>query len=57
MTKTLILAFLLTTTVAICFLPYCAYAASCDTFVGKWAWFIGGEVTVNPDRDLCTAVG
>ena len=49
MTKTLILAFLLTTAVAFCFLPYRANAASCEAFVGKWAWFIGGEVTVNPD--------
>jgi hypothetical protein len=24
-----------------------AQAASCDAVVGKWAWFIGGEVTVN----------
>lgn len=26
-----------------------AHATSCDALVGKWAWFIGGEVTVNPD--------
>jgi len=30
-------------------LPDLADAASCDALVGKWAWFIGGEVTVNPD--------
>lgn len=23
------------------------HAASCDAVVGKWAWFIGGEVTIN----------
>jgi hypothetical protein len=22
---------------------------TCDALIGKWAWFIGGEVTVNPD--------
>jgi len=26
-----------------------ADAASCNDFVGKWAWFVGGEVTVNAD--------
>ena len=26
-----------------------AHAISCDALVGKRAWFIGGEVTVNPD--------
>ncbi len=26
-----------------------SYAASCDALIGKWAWFIGGDVTVNPD--------
>ncbi len=31
------------------FLPDRAHAATCDAIVGKWAWFIGGEVTVNPD--------
>jgi hypothetical protein len=30
-------------------LPDHAHAATCDALVGKWAWFIGGEVTVNPD--------
>ncbi len=28
---------------------YSASSASCDAIVGKWAWFIGGEVTINPD--------
>jgi hypothetical protein len=26
-----------------------AHAASCEAILGKWAWFIGGEVTVNRD--------
>jgi hypothetical protein len=25
------------------------HAAGCDTVVGKWAWFVGGEVTINAD--------
>lgn len=25
------------------------HAASCDEVVGKWAWFVGGEVTINAD--------
>jgi TPR repeat protein len=25
------------------------HAAGCDGVVGKWAWFVGGEVTINPD--------
>ena len=30
-------------------IPYSATAAGCDAVVGKWAWFTGGEVTVNAD--------
>jgi len=30
-------------------LPDHAHAATCDAILGKWAWFIGGEVTVNRD--------
>jgi len=30
-------------------LLYSARSASCDAIVGKWAWFVGGEVTINPD--------
>lgn len=26
-----------------------AHSASCDAIVGKWIWFIGGEVTINSD--------
>jgi hypothetical protein len=25
-----------------------AGAASCDAIVGRWSWFLGGEVTINP---------
>jgi hypothetical protein len=35
--------------VAAFFLPDRADAANCDAIVGKWGWFIGGEVTVNSD--------
>ena len=45
--KTLGLAFVLTTGVAVCFLPYRVNAASCDAIVGKWTWFTGGVVTIN----------
>src|SRR5262249_49094849 len=31
------------------FLPGHTHADSCNAIVGKWTWFIGGEVTVNPD--------
>ena len=30
-------------------LPDPGHAATCDAILGKWAWFIGGEVTVNRD--------
>jgi hypothetical protein len=30
-------------------IPHHAHAVSCDAIVGKWGWFIGGEVTVKPD--------
>lgn len=30
-------------------LPNAGYAAVCEAILGKWAWFIGGEVTVNRD--------
>lgn len=26
-----------------------AHASSCDAIAGKWAWFVGGEVTINSD--------
>jgi hypothetical protein len=31
------------------FLPPFTFAGSCDAVVGKWAWFAGGEVTINAD--------
>lgn len=30
-------------------IPVDAHAAGCDAVVGKWAWFVGGEVTINAD--------
>ncbi len=30
-------------------IPPDAQAASCDAVVGKWAWFVGGEVTIKAD--------
>jgi tetratricopeptide (TPR) repeat protein len=29
--------------------PYPARSASCDAIVGKWTWFVGGEVTIKSD--------
>jgi papain fold toxin 1 (glutamine deamidase) of polymorphic toxin system len=48
-TKTKVFVFFLVATVGGLWWPTPTYAASCDALVGKWAWFIGGEVTVNPD--------
>lgn len=31
------------------FLQQPVYAAGCDAVVGKWAWFVGGEVMINAD--------
>lgn len=31
------------------FLPSFTFAGSCDAVVGKWAWFVGGDVTINAD--------
>jgi TPR repeat protein len=41
--------FVLSVGVAVLSLPSFAYAASCETVVGKWAWFVGGEVTIKSD--------
>ena len=35
--------------IAVFLFPIRAYGAACDAFVTRWAWFIGGEVTVNRD--------
>ena len=37
--------------------PHIAYSASCDAIVGKWAWFAGGEVTINADRTFTQKSG
>ena len=29
--------------------PSIVHAAACDAIVGKWNWFVGGEVTINAD--------
>jgi hypothetical protein len=49
LSKTVPLLFLLVTGVAGAPFPHAASAASCEALVGKWMWFVGGEVTVNPD--------
>lgn len=47
--RTWILSLFLLAGVAGFLLPDRAHAATCDAIIGKWAWFIGGEVTVNRD--------
>ena len=47
--KTWTLGLFLLSGVAVFSLPDHAHAATCDAILGKWAWFIGGEVTVNRD--------
>ena len=39
------------------FLSEPSHAASCDTILGKWAWFVGGEVTFNPDGSFVQQSG
>lgn len=34
-----------------------AYAASCDAIVGKWNWFTGGVVTINPNGTMVHELG
>lgn len=48
-TRATILGLFLLAEIAGLTLPGHAHAATCNAIVGKWAWFIGGEVTVNPD--------
>lgn len=43
------ITFVLLMGVTISSFPSLALSASCDAVVGTWAWFIGGEVTVNRD--------
>jgi len=47
--RTFIVLFLLIVGVVGFAFPPLAQAAACEALVGQWAWFIGGEVTVNPD--------
>jgi len=46
------LAFFLVAGVTVFSLQHHAYAASCDAIVGKWSWFTGGVVTINPDGTM-----
>ena len=48
---------LLSVGMAAVFLPAVAEAASCDAVVGKWAWFVGGEVTINADGTFAQQSG
>ena len=48
-TNTRIFVFFLLATVGGLGCPTPSHAASCEAIVGKWTWFIGGEVTINPD--------
>ena len=48
-TRTLTLVFFLVAGIASFSLQHHAHAASCNAIIGKWTWYIGGEVTVSPD--------
>jgi hypothetical protein len=50
-------SFVLVFVVIASFLCEPSHAASCDTILGKWEWFIGGEVTFNPDRSFVQQSG
>jgi len=41
--------FILIAALSALYLPGFGYAASCEAIVGKWAWFVGGEVTIKSD--------
>jgi hypothetical protein len=45
-------AFVLAAGVSLLSLQPHAYAVSCDAIVGEWAWFTGGNVTLNPDGTI-----
>lgn len=49
--------FMLTVGTAALFFPSFAEAASCNAVVGKWAWFAGGEVTINADGTFAQKSG
>lgn len=43
------IVFVVTMGVTAILLPSFSHAASCEAVVGKWAWFVGGEVTIKSD--------
>jgi hypothetical protein len=38
-------------------IPHSATAAGCDAIVGKWAWFAGGDVTINAEGTFAQKSG
>lgn len=50
--RPLALAFLSTSGIRGMSLGRVGHAASCEAFVGKWAWFVGVTETVNSDGRL-----
>lgn len=38
-------------------IPHSVTAAGCDAVVGKWSWFVGGEVTINADGTFTQTSG
>ncbi len=50
--RTLTLVFFLVAGMAAFALQHQAYATSCDAIVGKWSWFTGGVVTINPNGTM-----
>jgi hypothetical protein len=57
MAKIRTLAFFLVAGVTVFSSQYHAYAVPCDAIVGKWAWFTGGVVTINPDGSFVQQSG
>ena len=59
MAKTSILALVFSLVVGVVgfALPHLTYAASCEALVGKWNWFTGGVVTINPDSTMVHELG
>jgi len=47
-TKTAVLMFLIIGVAGLLPIPP-VHAASCEAVIGKWAWFVGGEVTIKSD--------
>lgn len=50
--KIIAVVILLVSGVIVFDLQHSAYAVPCDAIVGKWAWFTGGNLYINPDGTI-----